>query len=83
MTTELHEGPLVAPPTPDAPAKMSWRQQRYVRRRRRLWFEEVLGWILVPVIVFACYWTLDRGLNALGTSPAAIMDGISAITAHF
>ena len=79
MMSEIHEGPLEASRTLDAPAKPSWREKRYVRRRRRVWFEEALGWILVPVIVFGCYWLLNIGLNAVGTSPAAIMEGIDAI----
>jgi len=81
MTSEIHEGPLEASRTLDAPAKPSWREQRYRRRRRRVWFEEILGWVLVPVIVIGCYWLLTLGLNALGTSPAAIMEGIEAIIA--
>jgi hypothetical protein len=79
MTSEIHEGPLEASRTLEAPAKLSWREKRYQRRRRRVWFEEILGWILVPVIVFGCYWLLNIGLNAIGTSPAAIMEGIDAI----
>jgi hypothetical protein len=79
MMSEIHEGPLEASRTLDAPAKLSWREKRYLRRRRRVWFEEALGWILVPVIVFGCYWLLNIGLNAVGTSPAAIMEGIDAI----
>jgi len=82
MTTELHEGPLEASPAFTAPAKMSWREQRLRRRRRRVWFEEILGWILVPVILIGCYWMVDMVLNAMGTSPAAIMEGINAIIAH-
>ena len=81
MTTEIHEGPLQASQTHDAPAKLSWREKRYQRRRRRVWLEEMLGWILVPVIVLGCYWFLEVGLSALGTSPAAIMEGIEAIIA--
>lgn len=81
MTTELHEGPLQASRTLDAPAKTSWREKRYQRRRRRVWLEEILGWILVPVIILGCYWFLEVGLSALGTSPAAIMEGIEAIIA--
>ncbi len=49
------------------------------RRRRRLWFEEMLGWILVPVILVGCYWLVVAGLDALGTSPSAIINGIGAI----
>ncbi|WP_262032211.1 hypothetical protein [Microvirga sp. Mcv34] len=79
MTSEIHEGPLEASRTLDAPAKLSWREKRYRRRRRRVWFEEIMGWILVPVIIFGCYWLLTILLNAVGTSPAAIMEGIDAI----
>ncbi|QRM31738.1 hypothetical protein [Microvirga sp. VF16] len=79
MTIEIHEGPLEASRTLETPAKLSWREKRYLRRRRRVWFEEILGWILVPVIILGCYWLLDIGLNALGTSPSAIMEGIDAI----
>jgi hypothetical protein len=82
MTTELHEGPLEASQTLDAPARMSWREKRYQRRRRRVWFEEVLGWVLVPLIVLGCYWALNMGLNAIGMSPAAIMEGVNAILAQ-
>jgi hypothetical protein len=81
MTTEIHEGPLQGARTLEAPAKLSWREKRYRRRRRRVWFEEILGWILVPAILIGCYWALNVGLGALGTSPAAIMEGIEAIIA--
>jgi hypothetical protein len=81
MTSELHEGPLQASRTLDAPAKVSWREKRYQRRRRRVWLEEILGWILVPVIILGCYWFLEVSLSSLGTSPAAIMEGIEAIIA--
>ncbi len=81
MTTDTHEEPLQASRTLDAPAKPSWREKRYQRRRRRVWFEEILAWILVPIIVLSCYWILVGGLSALGTSPTAIMEGIEAILA--
>lgn len=74
MTTELHEAPIEATP------KLSWREKRELRRRRRVWFEEILGWIFVPAIIFGCYWLLNVGLAALGTSPAALMDGLKTIT---
>jgi hypothetical protein len=35
------------------------------------------------VIVIACYWLLDMTLSAVGTSPAAIIDGIKAIIDSF
>jgi hypothetical protein len=81
MTSEIHQGPLEPSPAvhATAPQRKTWREKRWERRRRRIWFEEILGWILVPVILFAAYWVFDATLNALGTSPAAIMDGISTI----
>jgi hypothetical protein len=56
--------------------KKGWREQRWERRRRRRLFEEVLGWILVPIILIAIYWGLRAGLNALGTTPTALIQGI-------
>jgi hypothetical protein len=47
-----------------------------------MWFEEVLGWILVPAILIGCYWLLDMTLAAVGTSPAAIIDGVKTIMDH-
>jgi hypothetical protein len=68
-------------PTLAGPAKKSWREKRWERRRRRIWFEELLGWILVPVILVSAYWLVDGILTGLGTSPAAIMAGVNAILA--
>jgi hypothetical protein len=82
MTTELHEGRLEATRILDVPAKLSWREKRERRRRRRVWFEEILGWILVPVILFGCYWLFNLGLNAVGMSTESIMEGINTIMAH-
>ena len=79
MTTDVHEGPLEAAPAITPPVKKTWREQRWERRRRRIWWEEALAWILVPVIVLGGYYLIDSGLNALGTSPAAIIAGISMI----
>lgn len=63
--------------------KLTWREKRYLRRRRRIWFEEILGWILVPVILYACYWSLEQGLAAIGMTPASLIEGLNAIIAHF
>ncbi|MFC4174792.1 hypothetical protein ACFOYU_22520 [Microvirga sp. GCM10011540] len=83
MTTELHKGPLEPASTAAAPAtRLSWRQEREIRRRRRVWFEEILGWILVPVIVVGSYWLVETVLNALGTSVDAIIEGLGAITSN-
>jgi len=44
------------------------KQQRWRRRRRRHLFEEILGWILVPVILFGLYWAVVGGLAIFGLS---------------
>jgi hypothetical protein len=80
MTTEVHEGPLQA--VPAVAARKSWREQRWERRRRRRFHEELLGWILVPLIVFGVYWAVDSTLGAMGTSPAALVQGIQTIIAN-
>jgi hypothetical protein len=73
--------PAAAPPgaAPLPPRQLTWREKRWQRRRRRIVFEEVLGWILVPVILVALYWGGTAALSALGTSPEALMQGIKAI----
>jgi hypothetical protein len=83
MTTEIQqEASLEAAPGQPAPAQpvpaqpLTWREKRWQRRRRRKLFEEVLGWILVPIILVACYWAVKAGLNAAGTSPSAIIAGV-------
>ncbi|SCZ07679.1 hypothetical protein [Microvirga guangxiensis] len=86
MTSELHQAPIEATriiePQPRQP-KLSWREQRELRRRRRVWFEEILGWILVPAIIIGCYWLLNVGLAAMGSSPEALMDGFKTIRDAF
>lgn len=89
--SEIHAGPLDqadpegdhhAGPLPSAKAKKSWREQRWERRRRRRAVEEMLGWILVPVILVAGYWSLRAGLNALGTSPTALVQQVKAVISN-
>ena len=82
--TATFETPLVAEvrnaPSVDAVAiakrKKSWREQRWERRRRRIYFEEALAWVLVPVILIACYLGVKGILSAFGTSPTALIQGI-------
>jgi hypothetical protein len=82
MTTDVQQGSLETTPATAAPAaKKSWREQRRERRKRRIWFEEMLGWILVPVILFSLYWIVDGFLSAMGTSPSAIVAGVNAMLA--
>jgi hypothetical protein len=72
------EGEAEAPAARPQKHKKSWREQRWERRRRRRLFEEVLGWIVVPIIVIAVYWGVKSGLAALGTTPTALIQGIKA-----
>ena len=81
MTTETQES-VLQPATTVPSTRKSWREQRWERRRRRRLHEEVLGWLLVPAIVFGCYWAVDATLGALGTSPAALVQGIQTIIAN-
>jgi len=82
MTTDVHEGPLDPTPAVAAPTKKSWREKRWERRRRRIWLEEALAWVLVPVIVVGCYYAVETVLGALGTSIPALADGIRVILAN-
>ena len=72
---------LAAPVSPPKRAKKGWREQRWERRRRRVVFEEVLAWVLVPTIVVSAYWGVQTALSAFGTSPSALIEGIKAVIA--
>lgn len=68
-----------ARPTPAqqrARAKKSWREQRWERRRKRRFVEEVIGWIVVPIIIISGYYGVKSGLNALGTTPTALIQNV-------
>lgn len=77
---EHRAGPLpqAAPAQRAAPqrTKKGWREKRWERRRRRRWFEEILGWILVPIIILAIYWGITAGLAAMGTDLTSLIQGI-------
>jgi hypothetical protein len=60
-------------------ARLSWRERRWERRRKRQVFEEFLGWVLVPVIVVGCYFGAVAVLGALGTSPAAVVEALGQL----
>lgn len=73
---EHHVGPLPQAPVHVARAKKTWREKRWERRRRRRFTEEVMGWVLVPVILLSGFWAVKAGLNALGTNFTALIQGI-------
>ena len=72
---EHRAGPLPKAAAPQR-HKKTWREKRWERRRRRRFTEEVLGWILVPLILIACYWAAKAGLNAMGTDLTSLIQGI-------
>lgn len=88
MSHDIHAGPLSSGENPEHQAgplpqaarpqrhRKTDRERRWERKRRRRVFEEVLGWILVPLILVGVFWGVKSGLNALGTSPTALFAGI-------
>lgn len=59
------------------------REKRWARRRRRLWLEELLGWIFVPIILIGLYWAIIGVIAMMGTTPEAIISGVKQIMSHF
>lgn len=49
---------------------LSWGEKRDRRRRRRKLFEEALGWILVPAMIYGAYLILQ----AVGGIPKELQD---------
>ncbi|WP_353187214.1 hypothetical protein [Bosea sp. (in: a-proteobacteria)] len=65
----------VATDAAEAPArrqkeKLGWFEKRSRRRRRRIIFEEVLGWILVPAFIYLIY----LGVQSVGGIPRELVD---------
>lgn len=53
-----------------AKQKLGWFEKRDRRRRRRIMFEEILGWILVPAFIYLIY----LGVRAVGGVPKELID---------
>ncbi|KAA2235141.1 hypothetical protein [Salinarimonas soli] len=68
--------PAIAAPAVPAKPQLSWREKRWERRRKRKFAEEVLGWILVPLILAGCYGLVVAVLAALGTTPGAVVQAL-------
>lgn len=80
MMTDMQTPSLPSTPAQAAAArKLSWREKRWQRRRRRRYLEEITGWLLVPVILFGAYWIVNTILEGLGTSLPAIVQGVQTI----
>jgi hypothetical protein len=74
MTAEVEQNPVEPAPAP-APADPARKLTQREKRWRKM-FEEILGWIFVPIILIAGYWAVVGGLNAAGTSVSAIVQGV-------
>lgn len=72
---EHRAGPLPKAAAPQR-TKKTWREKRWERRRRRRFVEEILGWILVPIIVISCVWGANALLTAMGTDFTSLVQGI-------
>ncbi|UZF93341.1 hypothetical protein [Bosea sp. NBC_00550] len=71
LAAETGEGvPATQAQARPAREKLGWFEKRDRRRRRRKIFEEVLGWILVPALVYLIY----LGIKAVGGIPKELID---------
>lgn len=84
---DLHEGPLTPveqhprASTIAPPQKLTRREERRRRRKRRRRGEEILAWVLVPLIVVGIYFGVTKTLDFLGTSPGQIWDQLMQVKA--
>ena len=85
MNSDAQEEPLTLVATPPqelaAPRPLTARERRHRRRRARHRGEEILGWILVPVIVIGIVWGANAVLEAMGTSPGVVWDQLMQVKA--
>lgn len=71
LAAEAGEGmPAAQAPARPAREKLGWFEKRDRRRRRRKIFEEVLGWVLVPALIYLIY----LGIKAVGGIPKELID---------
>ena len=63
--------------------KLTAKEKRWQRRRRRHVVEEIIGWIVVPIILVALYFALIGGLALFGLTLDDLMDGLRMIRAQF
>lgn len=76
MMSDTHEDTLtpVTRPSPPPKPKLTAREARRRRRKSRRRGEEILGWILVPIIVFGVWWGVNAGFEFFGTTPGTVWD---------
>ncbi|WP_074446554.1 hypothetical protein [Saliniramus fredricksonii] len=70
-------------PTRQPGQKLTAKERRWQRRRRRYVVEEIAGWILVPIILIALYYALIGGLALFGLTLNDLMDALRTAYAQF
>lgn len=84
MTGDADEDTLVPigrPVQPTRPPKPTRREERRSRRRARRRGEEILAWILVPLILFGLYWGITASFEFMGTTPGTVWDQMMQVKA--
>ncbi|GLS44615.1 hypothetical protein [Methylobacterium brachythecii] len=82
MTSDTHEDalapvpsqPPAAKPRVTAKTKLTGREARRKRRKARRRGEEILAWILVPLIVLGLWWGVNAVFDFFGTTPSTVWD---------
>lgn len=65
------DGDVVSQTAARAPKeKLGWFEARARRRRRRIIFEEVVGWLVVPALLYLAW----LGYRAVGGIPKEVID---------
>ncbi|TXN41017.1 hypothetical protein FV228_32270, partial [Methylobacterium sp. WL18] len=59
--------------------KLTRREERRRRRQRRRRGEEVLAWVLVPLICVGIYLGVNAGFDFFGTSPGQVWDQLMQV----
>ena len=79
-TNEAHED-VSSPVAPQQPVrrKLTWREARRKRRKARRRGEEILAWILVPVIVIGIWLGISATLEFFGTTPGQVFDQLQQV----
>ena len=65
------------PPKPKI--RLTGREARRKRRTARRRYEEMLAWVLVPVILLGIVWGITSTLDYFGTTPGQVWDQLQQV----